>query len=337
MQLGFWSLLSNGLLSAFYLILIVAVFAGNLLVIFAVIKIKRRHRSTHYFIVSLALADLLMVFGPIPLTGMFTLHGYWPFVHAAWCAIWIGSTIYLGSVSLYNLASLSVDRAIACLQPIRFRTTRSRNRLLPLIAISWFVPLILLLIPFSNGAISVSEAGRCNGPLELQFRIPVILVGFIVPCSVIIGANVCVLRVVVLRHYNKIVDRQCTAGLLSNLGKRTEFSKNLSHPGIHVLFVYRLALSFYPLQLSVFIGTRSPSPHLIPRKCVNLICFIVNMLTLISAGMVQKSILKYFVNIQFRLPSNQQNGIWFNLLAINGKLHPLRGWKHVGSHSSLSR
>lgn len=97
----------------------------------------------------MTLSDLFMGVGSITLAGIFAYHGYFPFVYARWCTMWIGLTTYLGTASLYNLACMSVDRLMACIQPIQHKAAGSKLRVILLVAIFWIIPLIVSLVPFA--------------------------------------------------------------------------------------------------------------------------------------------------------------------------------------------
>lgn len=108
--------------------------------------------------------------------------------------MWIGLTTYLGTVSTYNLASISVDRLVACLKSIQYKATNSNARVISLITASWTVPLVPLLILFGDGDTPVRNPGKFYGRRELYFRASVIFVGFVIPPSVIAFTGVHVLR-----------------------------------------------------------------------------------------------------------------------------------------------
>lgn len=217
-----WSLLNNGLLGALYIVLLVLVFIGNLLVIVAVATTKRLRRTPHCFIASLALADLLMVTGPIPLAGLLTFYGYWPLDGKEWCVFWVGSCTLLCTASVYNLAAISIDRLISCMQPIRYRLLFQKKRVVLLLSITWLVSLFLVLIPFMTGTNSVSGKGRCHGRLDLHLRIFNAVIGSLLPFSVTACANLCILCVLRSRYRMRKWRRQIEVNVVSMIDRRIE-------------------------------------------------------------------------------------------------------------------
>lgn len=203
----------NGRLSALYFSLPILVLVGNLLMIIVILTTKRLQRPPHCFTASMALADLPMAFGPTPLAGLIVYHGRWPVGHLATCAFWVGSSVVLAGASMYNLASISVDRLTACAQPIQYRTKPSRIRTTLLIAGSWMIPTFLPSIPLANGSKPVIEVGSCHGGLEMHVRISIILSVLFVPSILIACTNLCILHVLCSRPHG-IGHRKNTARVM---------------------------------------------------------------------------------------------------------------------------
>lgn len=113
---------------------------GNAIVCFIVIAYRRMQSVTNYFIVNLALSDILMASLCIPFTFVSNLIlQHWPF-GAFMCVLVSYSQAVSVFISAYTLIALSLDRYIAILYPLRPKMTRFQAKLI--IACVWIVALI---------------------------------------------------------------------------------------------------------------------------------------------------------------------------------------------------
>lgn len=93
---------------------------GNSLVVFVFWKERRLRRRTNYYIVSLALADLLVGFLGIPFAILSSI-GLPTNLHA--CLFTVSLLLVLCTISIFCLVAVSVDRYWAILHPMGY----SRN------------------------------------------------------------------------------------------------------------------------------------------------------------------------------------------------------------------
>ncbi|THD18161.1 hypothetical protein D915_010823 [Fasciola hepatica] len=279
-QMKNWSLANNGLLWVMYIILLVTVFVGNTLVITTVVTCKRFRGTFDCFVASLALADLLMIFGPIPGASLFAYYGYWPFEHPKSCAVWIGSITFLGSASMYNLASISVDRLVACTHPLRYRTTFSKARVALCITISWTVPFIVVLASFASGGTSVSDGSECFDRLELHVRVRNLSIGFIIPWTVVIGSNMFIIRVLHIRSQRNIGRRHTATRVSFNPNQRGNSNGQRKNPYTPQSCPSKTNSNLTRFQLSLPDGSCLRSVNLVPRWKATAFQFILDM----SAG-----------------------------------------------------
>ncbi|THD25726.1 hypothetical protein D915_003517 [Fasciola hepatica] len=338
-QIDTWSMWTSGVLSLLHFILLILVFSSNLLVIYAVVTNKSLHLAPHYFIASLALSDLLMALGPIPLAGLYLFYGYWPYVHSASCASWIGFRILLGSASMYNLASISMDRLIACLQPIRYKTTLSGAHVIPLITISWTVPIVLLFISLLTGPISSIDAGGCHSRLNLHFRLAIFSAGFGIPCIVITCSNLCVLRAIRKHYRTNIMGRYKPRSVTLNfVGRRAQIGTlpDRCDPPMRTSetesssrqFHLSLTNTHHPYTVPPLAERHALSPH-----------FVLDVSVLICANYFHSSMIRNFTKHYFRHRVSTNGSIEdpFRLLARNQGSIPMVQLKSIGSITVLER
>lgn len=108
------------------LAVIIPTIGGNILVILAVALEKRLQYATNYFLMSLAIADLLVGLFVMPialLTIMF--EAIWP-LPLALCPAWLFLDVLFSTASIMHLCAISLDRYIAIKKPIQANQCNSR-------------------------------------------------------------------------------------------------------------------------------------------------------------------------------------------------------------------
>lgn len=97
-------------LSVILLVIInVMVIFGNILVILSVFVSQKLRTSTNYFIVSLAVADLLVGIAVLPYSLTLEVLDIWIF-GSTWCQGWLVVDVWMCTASILNLCAISVDR-----------------------------------------------------------------------------------------------------------------------------------------------------------------------------------------------------------------------------------
>lgn len=118
---------------------IIPTIGGNILVILAVSLEKRLQYATNYFLMSLAVADLLVGLFVMPialLTIMF--EATWP-LPLALCPAWLFLDVLFSTASIMHLCAISVDRYIAIKKPIQANQCNSRATTFIKITVVWLI------------------------------------------------------------------------------------------------------------------------------------------------------------------------------------------------------
>lgn len=95
--------------SVLMIFIIVAALLGNLLVIVSVMRHPKLRVITNYFVVSLALADMLVAICAMCFNASVELTGKWLF-GIFMCDVWNSLDVYFSTVSIFHLCCISVDR-----------------------------------------------------------------------------------------------------------------------------------------------------------------------------------------------------------------------------------
>ncbi|XP_071491058.1 RYamide receptor-like [Diadema antillarum] len=104
---------------------------GNVVVCYIVLGHARMRTVTNYFIVNLAVGDILMAVVCVNLTLYSTLYITWPF-GSAMCKITSFIQSLSVSVSIFTLIAISLDRFVAIMYPLRPRMTAGQTIIIAL-------------------------------------------------------------------------------------------------------------------------------------------------------------------------------------------------------------
>ena len=123
----------GGLLAFFAVVTIL----GNLLVIAAVARERYLRTVTNYFIVSLAIADLIIGGVVMPFSIFLEItNNVWIF-GSDWCDVWHSFDVLASTASILNLSVISLDRYWAITDPIAYPSKMSTGRSFVLMALIW--------------------------------------------------------------------------------------------------------------------------------------------------------------------------------------------------------
>nr|XP_032828017.1 5-hydroxytryptamine receptor 2B-like [Petromyzon marinus]XP_032828018.1 5-hydroxytryptamine receptor 2B-like [Petromyzon marinus] len=122
-----------------FLLVVVLTVGGNLLVILAVWLEKKLQTATNYFLMSLAVADLLVGLTVMPISVINILYNMrWP-LPCEMCPVWVFLDVLFSTASIMHLCAISLDRYIAIKRPIQHSRFNSRSKTLLKITAVWAI------------------------------------------------------------------------------------------------------------------------------------------------------------------------------------------------------
>ncbi|XP_065364626.1 tyramine receptor 1 [Calliphora vicina] len=190
-------------LIAVFCAFIVITIIGNTLVILAVITTRRLKTVTNCFVMSLAVADLLVGIFVMPPAVAVHLIGSW---QLGWvlCDIWISLDVLLCTASILSLCAISVDRYLAVTQPLTYsRKRRSKRLALIMILIVWVLALAITCPPilgwYEPGRRDLNE---CRYNQNEGYVIFSAMGSFFIPMAVMIYVYARISCVIANRHDN---------------------------------------------------------------------------------------------------------------------------------------
>lgn len=247
-------------------------FVGNLLVVVIIIRTRSMHTTTNCYLMSLALADCLVLLAAtlpaVPET--FFKVDEWPFGRAL-CSILI-YVQYVGvDASSLSIAAFTVERYIAICHPIRAQTVCTVSRAKRIIAGLWIFTLVycgpwlglteLKTHPLADGSLYTECYFRLERSAYLALYMFDLIVFYLLP-FVISTALYCLIgRILILtslQHAREqprrsAVDRKRSQDKGKNSDKsskrrsdsRVQVSRNLNFSAFFLLVVWMIAASGY--------------------------------------------------------------------------------------------
>ncbi|XP_033102955.1 beta-2 adrenergic receptor-like [Anneissia japonica] len=128
-----------------YVLVLISI-GGNILVIVSVLVVERLHRVANMFIVSLAVADLMVSVFVMPFNANFITSGTWHF-GLAFCSVYQSFDILACTSSILSLCVIAVDRYLAITSPFTYTQKITRSSATILIALVWLVSFLISVLP----------------------------------------------------------------------------------------------------------------------------------------------------------------------------------------------
>uniref|UniRef100_A0A2K6JZP0 D(1A) dopamine receptor n=1 Tax=Rhinopithecus bieti TaxID=61621 RepID=A0A2K6JZP0_RHIBE len=165
------------LTACFLSLLILSTLLGNTLVCAAVIRFRHlRSKVTNFFVISLAVSDLLVAVLVMPWKAVAEIAGFWPF--GSFCNIWVAFDIMCSTASILNLCVISVDRYWAISSPFRYERKMTPSVAWTLSVLISFIPVQLSwhkakpTSPSDGNATSLAETiDNCDSSLSRTYAI----------------------------------------------------------------------------------------------------------------------------------------------------------------------
>ena len=165
-------------------ILIAATVFGNILVCTAFYLCRELRNITNQFVVSLAVSDLLVGFGSMPMWLVYQLGG-WP-VNSSIYTWWLCLDIVTGTASIMNLVVISIDRYLAITSPYDYQFKLTKTRAKMAIMIVWL---------YSLTVAGIRASPFYSPSWEQYFPYVVATASFFVPLPIMIFCYVQIFRV----------------------------------------------------------------------------------------------------------------------------------------------
>ncbi|XP_067239350.1 trace amine-associated receptor 13c-like [Chanodichthys erythropterus] len=184
---------------------------GNSVVIISIAHFKQLQTPTNILVMSLALADLLLGLVVMPFSMIRSVDGCW-YYGDAFCLLHSTFDLFLTSVSIFHLIFIAIDRHQAVCYPLQYPTRITIPIAWVMVLISWSMAALYsygLVYSKANveGLEEFIESIYCMGSCTLLFNALWgaldTLIGFFLPCSVMVGLYARIF-VVAKKHARKL-------------------------------------------------------------------------------------------------------------------------------------
>lgn len=133
---------------------------GNILVIVAVLTTRTiRQITCNYYIVSLAVSDLLLGILVLPFSSVYEIVDYWVFP-SFFCVIWLSTDVLSCTASILNLLCISLDRYLAISRPLHYHRFSTPKFIFIMIAAAWVLSILISVAPVLG--FEAMESDQCK-------------------------------------------------------------------------------------------------------------------------------------------------------------------------------
>ncbi|KAK2842728.1 hypothetical protein Q5P01_012928 [Channa striata] len=166
--------------------LIVVIICGNMLVCLSVLTEKALKTTTNYFIVSLAVADLMLAVLVLPLFVYSEYQdGVWT-LSTTVCDGLMTMDVMLCTASIFNLCAISIDRFIAVLIPLNYNRKHVDLRQAVLLSATWILALAVASpVMFGINHVPGRDPGECKLEND-DYVLYSSVCSFFIPCPIML-------------------------------------------------------------------------------------------------------------------------------------------------------
>ncbi|XP_071394051.1 alpha-1A adrenergic receptor-like [Centroberyx affinis] len=132
-----------GMVLAFFIMFAIV---GNILVILSVVCNRHLRIPTNYFIINLAIADLLLGTTVLPVSATLEVLDYWVFGRI-FCDIWAAVDVLCCTASIMSLCVISIDRYIGVRYPLQYPMIVTEKRALLAMLGVWILAIVISIGP----------------------------------------------------------------------------------------------------------------------------------------------------------------------------------------------
>ncbi|XP_020284454.1 octopamine receptor beta-3R-like isoform X2 [Pseudomyrmex gracilis] len=131
--------------------IIVTALIGNALVIASVRRHRKLRVPTNRYVVSLAMADLLVAVCAMTFNASVELSGGKWLLGSFMCDVWNSMDVYFSTASILHLCCISVDRYYAIIKPLEYPAIMRTVTVTAMLSSAWMLPAMISFVPIFMG------------------------------------------------------------------------------------------------------------------------------------------------------------------------------------------
>jgi len=131
--------------SAIFSLVMIVSLVGNLLDCFALYRNPRLRCPSNYYMISLALSDILQALCTMPLSVAYLASSRWLF-GTSLCYVSAISKLSLAIISLYTMTLMALNRYYKIVKPSKYQSTFKKKVIILTASVVWITPIIVWLL-----------------------------------------------------------------------------------------------------------------------------------------------------------------------------------------------
>lgn len=181
--------------------IIIASIFGNLLVIVSVMRHRKLRIITNYYVISLALADMLVAMFAMTFNASVQIFDRWLFGYFM-CDVWNSLDVYFSTASILHLCCISVDRYYAIVKPLKYTISMTKRVVALMILNTWVSPAMISFLPIFMGWYTTEENQKfrqehpdlCEFVVNKWYAVLSSSISFWIPCTIMIFMYLAIFR-----------------------------------------------------------------------------------------------------------------------------------------------
>ncbi|XP_078589045.1 alpha-2A adrenergic receptor-like isoform X2 [Branchiostoma floridae x Branchiostoma japonicum] len=162
------------------IVAMVGIIAGNCLVCVAIAKDRSLKAVQNWYLVSLAVCDLMVGALIMPFSLANEIMGYWYFGQV-WCEVYLMMDVLACTASIWNLCLISLDRLWSVTNPIKHSNKRKPKWVCGMITVAWLLSLVVCVPPLFGWKGDQLPDGTCDINASFEYSIYSSVGSFFIP------------------------------------------------------------------------------------------------------------------------------------------------------------
>lgn len=185
------------ILGIFLVLLVILTIAGNSVVVAAIATFKQLRTLTNYFVLSLAIADILVAMTVMPFGVYHQMNNSVFELGRTVCLLSFSMDVMFTTTSILHLACMCADRYLAVCNPFFYHQRMTKKTVTILLVLCWVLPMFISFLPIMNGWNSLGieqywlpeEVPACVPLVNKGFALVCSSIAFFIPVFLMIGMN----------------------------------------------------------------------------------------------------------------------------------------------------